>query len=87
MQDQVKNCNERFGISAAAIYSMQDEEILQNIENGVYSLVYTSPEALLATKRWRSLATSSSFIDQCVAVVIDEGHCLVHWQVCILKSQ
>jgi ATP-dependent DNA helicase RecQ len=79
MQDQVKNCNERFGISAAAIYSMQDEEILQNIENSVYSLMYTSPEALLATKRWRSLATSSSFRDQCVAVVIDEEHCLVHW--------
>ena len=79
MQDQVKNCNEWFGVSAAAIYSGQDEETLQNIENGVYSLVYTSPEALLATKRWRSFLTASCFKDECVAVVVDEGHCLVHW--------
>ena len=79
-QDQVKICNEQFnGIIAAATYSGQDEEILQNIENGVYSIVYTSSKALLATKRWRSVFTASSFKDECLAVVIDEGHCLVHW--------
>ena len=79
MKDQVRNCNERLGISAGAIYSMQDEQVLQSIEDGCYSLVYTSPEALLATKRWRSFVTSSSLRDRCAAVVIDEGHCLVHW--------
>ena len=60
MKDQVRNCNERLGIYAAAIYSMQDEQVLQSIEDGYYSLVYTSPEALLATKRSRSFVTSSS---------------------------
>jgi superfamily II DNA helicase RecQ len=79
MKDQVKNCNEHLGISAVAIYSKQDEEILQNIEDGVYSLVYTSPEALLANNRWRALTTSRSFRESCVAIAIDEGHCLVHW--------
>ena len=78
MQGQVKICNKRFGISAAAIQSGQDEKILQNIENGVYSIVYTSAESLLATKRWRPFVTASSFEDECVAVVIDKGHCLVH---------
>ena len=62
-----------------ATHSGQDKEILQNIENGVYSIVYTSPEALLATKRWRSFVTANSFKDECVAAVIDEGYCLVHW--------
>ena len=28
MKDQVRNCNERLGISAAAIYSMQDEQVV-----------------------------------------------------------
>ena len=53
MKDQVKITTEWHGISAAAIYSGQDDEVLQNIEDGVYSIVYTSPEAFLATKRWR----------------------------------
>lgn len=79
MKDQVKIANECFGISAAAIYADQDDETLENIENGVYSIVYTSPEALLATKRWRSLASSTSFREDCVAIAIDEAHCLVHW--------
>ena len=78
MKDQVRNCNERLGIYAATIYSMQDEQVLQSIEDGCYSLVYSSPEALLATKRWRSFVMSSSLRDRCVAVVIGKGHCLVH---------
>ena len=61
------------------LQSIEDEQVLQSIEDGYYSLVYTSPEALLATKRSRSFVTSSSLRDRCVAVFIDEGHCLVHW--------
>ncbi len=79
MKDQVKIAKESFGVSAEAIYEGQEEEILQNIENGVYSIVYASPEAFLATKRWRSLASSSSFREDCVGIVIDEAHCLVQW--------
>lgn len=79
MQGQVKICNKRLGYKCGGYIEWEDEEILQNIENGVYSIVYTSPEALLATKRWRPFVTASSFQDECVAVVIDEGHCLVHW--------
>ena len=79
MKDQVRNCNEHLGISAVAIYSMQDEQILPNIKGRSHSLVYTLPEALLATKRWRSFVMSSSLRERCVVVVIDEGHCLVQW--------
>ena len=61
MKDQVQTVNKHFAISAAAIYEDQDEEILQKSEEGVYSLVYTSPEALLAKKRWRTLASSRLF--------------------------
>lgn len=72
MKDQVQTINQRFGISAAAIYDGQDDETLQDVENGIYSIVYTSPEAFLATNRWRSLATSNRFRDDCAAIVIDE---------------
>lgn len=79
MKDQVNHINASFGISAAAIYDGQDEEILKNIEEGVYSLVYATPEAFLGKKRWRTLASSQTFREDCVAVVVDEAHCLAHW--------
>ena len=79
MKDQVRNINENFGISAAAICDGQDEEVLKAIEEGVYSLVYASPEYFVGKKRWRTLASSRAFREDCVAVVVDEAHCLVHW--------
>ena len=79
IQDQVNHINKNFGISAVAIVSGQDEELLVNIEDGTYSLVYTSPESFLSNKRWRSLATSQNFREGCVAIVIDEAHCLAQW--------
>ena len=79
MKDQVEHINNSFSISAAAIFDGQEEEILQNIEDGVYSLVYASPESFVGKKRWRSIASSETFREDCVAVVVDEAHCLVHW--------
>ena len=79
MKDQVRNINENFGISAAAIFDDQDEEVLKAIEEGVYSLVYASPEYFVGKKHWRTLASSRAFREDCVAVVVDEAHCLVHW--------
>ena len=79
IKDQVSIANERFGISVGAIYEGQDKDVLQKVEEGVYSIVYTSPEAFLAAKRWRALAASKIFREDCVAIVVDEGHCLVQW--------
>jgi superfamily II DNA helicase RecQ len=56
MKDQVRNINKNFGISAAAIFDGQDKEILKVIEEGVYLLIYTSPEYLVGKKRWRTLS-------------------------------
>ncbi|XP_028413582.1 uncharacterized protein LOC114536425 [Dendronephthya gigantea] len=79
MKDQVKHVNDSFGISAAAIFDNQDEDVLKAIEEGVYSLVYATPECFVGKKRWRTLASSQTFREDCIAVVIDEAHCLVHW--------
>ena len=79
MKDQVEHINNSFGITAAAIFDGQEEEILQNIEDDAYSLIYASPESFVGKKRWRSIASSETFREDCIAVVIDEAHCLVHW--------
>jgi superfamily II DNA helicase RecQ len=78
-QNQIKHVNETFGISAAGIFNGQEEEIMRDIEDGVYSLLYTTPEGLLGNKRWRTLASSQTFRQQCVAFVVDVAHSLVQW--------
>ena len=79
MKDQIAHVNETFGICVVGIFDGQEEEIMQNIEDGVYSLLYTTPEGLLGNRRWRTLASSQTFREECVAIVVDEAHCLVQW--------
>eukprot|EP00112_Aurelia_sp_Birch-Aquarium-sp1_P019504 Seg483.13 transcript_id=Seg483.13/GoldUCD/mRNA.D3Y31 product="ATP-dependent DNA helicase Q-like 1" protein_id=Seg483.13/GoldUCD/D3Y31 len=82
MKDQVKYLNDKTGIPAIALIDMTDQqqdEAVTRIEEGVYGIVYTSPETFLSMKRWRNLASSSSFRNSCVALVVDEAHCLVQW--------
>jgi superfamily II DNA helicase RecQ len=79
IKDQIKCVNETFGISAAGIFDGQEDEVMQDIEDGVYSLLCTTPEGLLGKKRWRTLASSQIFRQQCVAIVVDEAHWLVQW--------
>ena len=50
IQNQIKHVNETFGISAAGIFDGQEEEIMRDIEDGIYSLLYTTPEGLLGNK-------------------------------------
>eukprot|EP00794_Sanderia_malayensis_P009642 gene9642-10629_t len=79
MLDQVEKMKET-AVTAAAIYDGQDEQVLQEIENGDYSLVFASPESVLATDRWRKLLTSTTYFQKnCRILVIDEAHCIVHW--------
>ena len=39
MKDQISHVNKNFGICAAGIFDGQEEEIMRNIEDGVYSLL------------------------------------------------
>ena len=78
MLDQVKKLNE-LGISAVAVVQGQDEAVLNDIQDCVYSLVYTSPESMLATKRWEKLWKCQTFMENCVCVAIDEAHCISQW--------
>ena len=78
MLDQVEQLK-KTGVNAAAVFDGQSEDILEGVENGDFSLVYSSPESMLSSERWRQLLTSSDFTSRCDVVVIDEAHCIVHW--------
>ena len=78
MLDQVNKMNE-LGINAAAVFQRQEEAVLDDIENGIYSLVFTSPESMLATKRWDKILKSQSFVENCICIAVDEAHCISQW--------
>ncbi len=46
---------------------------------GIYWLVYTSPEMMLSKGQWRKVLTSDEFKDHCIGVPIDEAHNVAHW--------
>lgn len=80
IEEQVAYINEKTGIAAVYLHNDQDEAILRDVENGgVYALVYSSPECMLSNNRWRNLLTSKSFRENCIAVAVDEAHCIAHW--------
>ena len=66
-------------VPGAAIYESQTQEMLEEIRNGDYSLVYTSPESMLASDHWRSVLSSEEFRTNCEVIVIDEAYCIVYW--------
>ena len=78
MLDQVSKMNE-LGINAAAVFQGQDETVLDDIENGIYSLVFTSPESMLASKRWDKILKSQSFVENCICIAVDKAHCISQW--------
>ncbi len=77
MQDQVQQLNDR-GISAtfvnSSISSWEIEQRFANARNGMYDLLYCSPERL-KTNLWK-VEQPNLNID-CVA--IDEAHCISEW--------
>ena len=54
MEDQIRHVN-NMGVPAIAITDKEDVEIIQQVMNGNYVLVYGSPECLLSTESWRSI--------------------------------
>jgi ATP-dependent DNA helicase RecQ len=77
MQDQVQQLNER-GISATFINSTlppwETEQRLVNARNGMYDLLYCSPERL-ETALWKAELPNLN-ID---LVAVDEAHCISEW--------
>lgn len=79
MHDQIKYVNTQTGLSAAGIFKGQDQSVLADIENGMYSIVYASPESVLSSSRWRHILSGSRFADCCIGIAIDEAHCIKQW--------
>lgn len=69
--DQVNYLND-LGVKACNISAIDDEE-KRHVEEGLYKLVYGTPEAWLFNERWRSMFRNSTNIS---AVAVDKAHLL-----------
>ncbi|XP_028419127.1 uncharacterized protein LOC114544809 [Dendronephthya gigantea] len=85
MEDQCNRMKE-IGISCICLYSKESlnsmaeyETILKDVKDGVYSLVYASPECMLGKNEWRRILYSEDFRDHCIGVAFDEAHIIAHW--------
>ena len=87
MEDQCNRMRE-IGISCVALHSRNSsdpetatefETLLKDVREGVYSLVYASPECLLGKSVWRTILSSEEFRDHCIGVAYDEAHIIVEW--------
>ena len=79
MEDQVEGFSSR-GLKCVRIGSCT-EEIKQRVIQGEYQLVFISPEALLATRRWRKMLLNPIYQNTIIVVVADKAHCVRNWLV------
>ena len=78
MTEQVSYLNS-LGTRACCITDECKETVIEDVIQGSYSHVYGSPECLLATKTWRGVFTSKTFLANLIGVAVDEAHCIHEW--------
>ena len=82
MIDQVVSLKKR-GVSAAILSGHEgiDKSLLASDSDldlpGKYSLVFSAPEAVVGSAKWREKLLTSPLHDRIVAV--DEAHCVSKW--------
>eukprot|EP00794_Sanderia_malayensis_P021258 gene21258-23331_t len=94
MEDQMKKLGD-LGVNAVTLSDMTEggrykddeddavakkfDDILQCVEEGCYSLVYTSPESMMAKEVCRKILSLTEIRGHCIGVAIDEAHCIAQW--------
>lgn len=77
MVDQVTRLRS-LGISAISLSDISDEEA-KDLEKGLFSVVYGTPESWLKNQRWRSMLSSDIYKTKVCAIAVDEAHVIKEW--------
>ena len=72
MEDQVAR------LSARGIASVVAKDDYANVQQGLFQLVFISPEALFDT-RWHDILRTDVYQQSLIGVAIDEAHCIKEW--------
>ena len=51
----------------------------KDVTESGFSLLYSSPEAILGRETWKQLLVQRPLCDTVVAVAVDEAHCVFKW--------
>lgn len=81
MDDQVLYLNNLCIPAIAITNELDDPEIIQQVLNGIYIVVFGSPECFLSTSTWRGIFMSETLKEMIIGVAIDEAHCITQWYV------
>ena len=83
MVDQV-SALQSAGICAAILSGNKgvDKQLLateSEVKMGKFCLLFSAPEAIIVSDRWRELLMEEPLLNQIVALAIDEAHCVYKW--------
>jgi len=65
------------GIPTVSLVGTDDPEIITQVSEGYYPLIYCSPEILLSSYG-RDILSDATFRSKLIGVAIDEAHCISH---------
>lgn len=59
--------------------TLPDKEKIKRVHSGQFSLLFISPELLLLNLAFREMLRTPTYMNNIVAFVIDEAHCVTKW--------
>ena len=78
MRDQVSRLTS-LGVKSICLSEVSSEAVRKDVERGLYSIVYGSPESWLGDQRWRKMISGETYRTSVRTVAIDEAHIISHW--------
>ena len=79
MKDQVAQCSSR-GLAAGFVSTdPNDHSMRRQVMEAKFQIVFMTPEALFAGRKWRELLKEEPYHSNLVGFVIDEAHCVKKW--------
>ena len=77
MEEQVGSI-QSLGISAVYVSDTKSRD-KQQIRNGMYQVIFMSPEALFCSTEWKQILSTDLYRLNLVAMIVDEAHCVKTW--------
>ncbi len=80
MEDQVASFTGK-GIRSIRVQKEQamGQETVDELHEGLYQMLFFSPESLLTDETWRDMIQSSVYGQNTVGFVVDKAHCVKKW--------
>ncbi len=80
MKDQVLSLT-RKGLTVlyTGEVSDNDDQLVTEVHEGRYQVLFFSPESLLRHERWRDMLLSTVYKKKLVGLIVDEAHCVKKW--------